>query len=171
MLSGIFPLNSALKLKKRNKNDQKQVSFKKKITVIYFSSKSCNKNSNKIIYYCYSTALWLVNFQGSQDSAVLAVQLEDMEAVEDLSGSDYGSDITGSEYFCRLHFFFFFRKQNVFEFIRFSSIIFDLLEKLWVCVLPPLVFWQLFVLATISLVRHVVLWWLVECMVSDLTFK
>ena len=72
-----------------------------------------------------------MNFQGSQDSAVLAMQLEDMEAVEDLSGSDYGSDITGSEYFCRLNFFFFFfRKQNVFEFIRFSSIIFDLLEKL-----------------------------------------
>jgi len=47
-----------------------------------------------------------VNFQGSQDSAVLAMQLEDMEAVEDLSGSDYGSDITGSEYFCRLLFFF-----------------------------------------------------------------
>ena len=73
--------------------------------MIYFSCKSCNKNSNKIIYYCYITALWLVNFQGSQDSAVLAMQLEDMEAVEDLSGSDYGSDITGSEYFCRLNFF------------------------------------------------------------------
>ena len=71
-----------------------------------------------------------MNFQGSQDSAVLAMQLEDMEAVEDLSGSDYGSDITGSEYFCRLLFFFFSRKQNVFEFIIFSSRIFDLLEKL-----------------------------------------
>ena len=47
-----------------------------------------------------------MNFQGSQDSAVLAMQLEDMEAVEDLSGSDYGSDITGSEYFCRLHLIF-----------------------------------------------------------------